>query len=94
MALDKIPYGLALMILRGVTADLDDAVKSKNITRIRLCIDRLQIAKQNFTSALNNFDKNSYVQRSYSMVEEESTIAADTTYQTAVSFVRGSLSLV
>ena len=94
MGFDKMPYGLALMILRGVTADLDDAVKSKNIARIRICIDRLQTARNNFNSALDNFDRLSYIQQSYSKVQDESTIAADTSYQTAVSFVRSSLSLV
>lgn len=91
---NTIPYGLALMILRGSTADLDDALQSKNIERVRLCIERLQKAKNDFTLALDNFDKYSYVQQCYSQVEKESTIAADTTYQTAVLFARASLSLV
>lgn len=94
MKSNNMPYGLALMILRGVTADLEDAVNSNNTARARLCIERLQKAKVDFASARNDFDKHSFVQRTYNQVEDESTIAADTIYQTAVSFVRSSLSLV
>lgn len=89
-----MPYGLSLMTLRGATADLEDAISSKNVARVRTCAERLHKAKADFDSARKGFDKNSFVEQTYSQVEDQSTIAADTMFQTAVLFVRGTLSLV
>jgi len=90
-----MPYGLALMILRGSTADLIDALAKKDSTRILLCIMRIQKAKSDFSfSRIDNYDSSSYVHRTYNTLEESSVVEANLILASAHSFLQDSLIVI
>lgn len=89
-----MPYGLALMILRGATEDLECAISQKDFNRITICIERLSSAKTAFESSLSNYDNNSYVHRTYRRIEKESVNLSNIVLEQAIFYLRSSLKVV
>lgn len=90
-----LPYGLALMILRGATVDLQEAIKRNDKDRVKLCSDRLYKAKDDLIeSSSHDFDKNSFVCQTYKKIEEYSLISADIAVNDSINYFRTSIKLI
>jgi hypothetical protein len=76
------------MQLRGATADLEDALTSKNLPEILQGKIRLAETISSYDTAKGQAPKCSFISSTYILLGDDSKIAAHTIFETASYFLR------
>lgn len=88
----KLPYGLALMILRGSTTDLLMALENENLEVVKLKMKKLENSIKELERSIRL--QNSIVQRTFELIEDQSLTKTHEALEESARFLRSKIALL